>query len=145
MDKLVRYGIYVKAFLSGPYSAIVRAMPRTMNTPAQTALHDRLRAIPAGQVSATARAAEIALRQLNRLREGKNLDVRLSTLEKLATALGQAIVIGPGAEMIAAATTERAPADAVLDARTKRRLRRQLEAVAAAAEKAMALIPKDGE
>lgn len=55
----------------------------------QAALVARLRAIPDGQVTATAKRAGVPLTQLLRLRRGENTDVRLSTLERLARGLGE--------------------------------------------------------
>lgn len=54
----------------------------------QELLLERLKAIPEGAVAHTARAAGLPVRHIVRLRQGKSLDVRLSTLERLAAGLG---------------------------------------------------------
>lgn len=53
------------------------------------ALHAAVAAIPDGEVSETARAAGLALTQLLRLRRGENLDIKISTLARLAQAMGK--------------------------------------------------------
>lgn len=52
-------------------------------------LHAAVAAIPDGEVSETARAAGLALTQLLRLRRGENLDIKISTLVRLAQAMGK--------------------------------------------------------
>ena len=54
----------------------------------QANLVKRLRSIPDGQVSETARRADMPLTQLLRLRRGESPDVKLSTLSRLARGLG---------------------------------------------------------
>lgn len=54
----------------------------------QELLLDRLRAIPEGAVAQTARAAGMPVRHIVRLRQGKSLDIRLSTLERIAAGVG---------------------------------------------------------
>src|SRR5262245_720769 len=68
--------------------AMVSSMAKESRTPGQEALHQRLASIPAGSISRTARDARMPLRVLNRLRAGEHLDIRLSTLERLAEAFG---------------------------------------------------------
>lgn len=53
----------------------------------EAALVERLRAIPDGQITKTAARAGLPLRHLVRLRKGENVDVRLSTLERVAKGL----------------------------------------------------------
>jgi transcriptional regulator with XRE-family HTH domain len=62
----------------------------------QALLVARLRAIPEGRISETARRANVSLRQILRLREGKNADVRLSMLERLARGLEESpsVILG---------------------------------------------------
>jgi DNA-binding Xre family transcriptional regulator len=58
----------------------------------------RLAKVPDGEVSALARRARMSPRQLQRLRAGKLTDVKLSTLTRIAEALGLdlATLIGGG-------------------------------------------------
>src|SRR5262245_63800805 len=63
----------------------------------------RLRAIPDGFVADTARKAKLTYRQLLRLRKGERIEgIRLSTLERLATALGVTVgtLLGETADQI---------------------------------------------
>jgi DNA-binding Xre family transcriptional regulator len=64
-------------------------MSQTSFTIVTSALHKRLRAIPDGQVRATAREAGISLSQMARLRSGEGLNITLKTLTGLADALGE--------------------------------------------------------
>lgn len=54
----------------------------------QMQLVERLKEIPDGEISATARRSGLALQQLLKLRRGENTDIRLSTLVKIARGLG---------------------------------------------------------
>jgi len=53
------------------------------------ALRAALLSIPDGQVTETANAAGLALSQLLRMRRGENLDIKISTLTRLAQAMGR--------------------------------------------------------
>ena len=61
----------------------------TKNQAPTEALRAALRAIPDGQMTATSNRAGISLTQLLRLRRGERLDVRISTLARLARAMGK--------------------------------------------------------
>ena len=99
----------------------------------------RLKEIPDGEISATARRAGLPARHVRRLRGGKSPDVRLSTLEKLAIGLREPLgwVIDDGP----APTTPAAPKP--LDARPIRRLLRAVEKLGADALAVAALLPPD--
>lgn len=106
-------------------------------TPAAERLVRRLREIPDGEVSATARRAKLPLRHLLRLREGKSPDVRLSTLEKLAEGLREPLgwVIDDGVQP-ASSQPERP-----LDTRALRRLLRDLKKLGHDARIVEAFVP----
>lgn len=97
------------------------------------ALAKRLKAIPDGRVSDTARKAGITLRHLMRLRKGDSASVGLSTLEGLADALGESIgsILGERADHPVKAVA----APPSVDPRGVRRLIRKLRDVATEAEK----------
>lgn len=56
---------------------------------ATEALYAAVRAVPEGQVTATAKRAGIKDTQFSRLRQGKNLNIGITTLAKLARAMGK--------------------------------------------------------
>lgn len=62
------------------------ALSETPNITPTEALFAAVRAIPEGQVTATARRAGIKDTQLSRLRQGKKLNIQIETLAKLARA-----------------------------------------------------------
>ena len=107
-------------------------------TSAQAHLIARLKAIPEGGVHATARAAGINVRQLNRLREGKSPDVRLSTLERLATALGESIGQIVGSEPPPPRSAPAGP-----DIKAVRRLVKHLRALGDDAARVAASLPPE--
>jgi transcriptional regulator with XRE-family HTH domain len=98
----------------------------------------RLQAIPEGEIAATARRAGMNPRHLRRLREGKNADVQLSTLERLAVGLREPLgwVIDEGATPPPTPT----PQPKKLDGRPLRRLLRDVEKLALDARAVAALV-----
>jgi len=112
----------------------------TQRPPATARLLARLKAIPEGEVAATARRAGLAHRHLSRLRAGGNLDVQLSTLEKLAQGLGTSIgaMLGEGEPGEPVSPEPRRPEIKVL-----RRLLRRLGDVAEDARFVAAALPED--
>lgn len=102
--------------------------------PVHEALRARVNAIPEGQVSQTARDAGLDLTQLLRLKRGEALDVKLSTLSRLASALGEPIGQALGE------TGEATPArGAILNPKVASRIARNL----AEATRRLALVSAD--
>ena len=101
-------------------------------------LLERLRRIPAGEIAATARRAEMDPRHLQRLRSGESLQVWLSTLERLAQGLGESIgaMLGEGPSELRIRPEPVRPELPAL-----RRLLRQIEAMAEDARAVSALLP----
>ncbi len=95
-------------------------------------LVERLKAIPDGEVAATARRAEIGYRQLMKLRAGKNADIRLSTLEKLARGMRTTMADLLGENPQAPRQVDRAIT--AREARSLERVRRAAATLAEAAE-----------
>jgi DNA-binding Xre family transcriptional regulator len=60
-------------------------------TALERALVARLKAIPKGEIAAAAQAAGLDLGQIMRLRRGEHTDIRISTLDRLATGLGESV------------------------------------------------------
>jgi hypothetical protein len=107
-DKFVRHDSFVKGFTAKKMSATMTGVSRSP----QNALLERLKAIPDGEVTSTAKRAGLPLRHLMRLRAGQSLDVRMSTLEKLAKGLGEPLgSLVTEAPPIMIAFSEREPSD----------------------------------
>lgn len=92
--------------LRHPRQRIVRTNSGRAERPGalQAALVAQLQRIPEGDISETARRAGISVRQLQRIRAGA-ADIRLSTLQRLAEALGV-----HGAALIGGTPPRRRPA-----------------------------------
>jgi hypothetical protein len=109
---------------------------------AKTALSrliQRLKAIPEGEISATARRAGLPGRHLRRLREGRSPDVRLSTLVKLAAGLREPLgwVIDDGVPPAPTMPEKK------LDLRVVRKLLRDVEKLSADAKTVAVLLPDE--
>lgn len=131
----------VKCFVArgtGSTLPAVSTDKKSTNSPTlQEIVVSRLRAIPDGEITATATRAGIGLHQLLRYRRGENADIRLSTLEKLCRALGE-----PPSKVLEAAKVN-ARAKATVDPRVVRSVVKQLLVVAAAAEKLERELPPE--
>lgn len=109
-----------------------------MSKRAVDALLARVKAIPEGDVAATARRAGMPHRHLTRLRQGLSPDVRLSTLEKLAHGLGE-----PISALIGEKDWKPPAPKPSIDPRVVRQLLRRLAAVADASRKVAEQLPAD--
>jgi transcriptional regulator with XRE-family HTH domain len=138
------YGMYVSPVKAFFRPLIPSTLPRVSEDKSVSRLHAalvaRLKAIPDGQVSQTARAAGLQLRQLMRLRAGENVNVTLGTLERIARGLGKSpSELLKSLEESAGATYEQTPAGVlVVDQRKLERLRNGLSGIAAQTRKVVA-------
>lgn len=105
------------------------------------ALHAAVSAIPDGDVSETARRADLALTQILRLRRGENLDIKISTLARLAQAMGRSTdeLLGlraPSPNTVAEAAVRRM--DQMMEQR-EQQIRKEIEAAAKQLERLVEL------
>lgn len=108
----------------------------------QDVLVARLKAIPDGKISETARRAGMAPEALLRIRRGESTDVKLSTLERIAHGLGESpIVLLGGADRGPAPTAP--PQAAAIDPKVVRRVIRKLRGAFDEVEKLALTLPDE--
>lgn len=120
-----------------------------MVDPVLQALQNTLLSISEGSISQAARDAGISLTALSRLRAGKQLNVRVLTLVKLARALGKSTdeVLGLKPPTGFAKIPTDVGSSPGLSSRDVAKLRRRIERFGALAAESLALLPAkaDGE